>query len=138
MSPPSEPDPTFSQRAAQWREYWRAKPPAVRGMLYAAGAGLVFSVLNALMRLLTIDLNPMQSQFLRYAFGLAVLVGNTIGMGILRTPGEVAARVPSTTWFLLVWVLGACYALLGALTVSELATLRPQGHIQPDHGAQRR
>ena len=23
------------------------------------------------------------------AFGLAVLVGNTIGMGILRTPGEV-------------------------------------------------
>lgn len=66
------------------------------------------------------------------AFGLAVMVGTTIGMGILRTPGEVAARVPSTTWFLLVWVLGACYALLGALTVSELATLRPRsGGLYP-------
>lgn len=73
MSPPSDAAPSLSQRAERWREYWRAKPPAVRGMLYAAAAGLVFSFLNALMRLLTLDLHPMQSQFLRYAFGLAVL-----------------------------------------------------------------
>nr|MDQ3039061.1 amino acid permease [Pseudomonadota bacterium] len=60
------------------------------------------------------------------AFGLAVLVGNTIGMGILRTPGEVAARVPSVSLFLLVWVLGAGYALLGALSVAELGAMRPR------------
>lgn len=66
------------------------------------------------------------------AFGLAVMVGTTIGMGILRTPGEVAASVPSVPWFLLVWVLGACYALLGALSVSELATIRPRsGGLYP-------
>ena len=51
------------------------------------------------------------------AFGLAVLVGNTIGMGILRTPGEVAARLPSVPLFMAVWVAGAVYALLGALTL---------------------
>jgi APA family basic amino acid/polyamine antiporter len=66
------------------------------------------------------------------SFGLAVLVGNTIGMGILRTPGEVAARVPSVPLFMGVWVAGAVYALLGALSVAELAAMRPRsGGLYP-------
>ncbi|HWV95349.1 MAG TPA: APC family permease, partial [Vicinamibacterales bacterium] len=66
------------------------------------------------------------------AFGLAVLVGNTIGMGILRTPGEVAARLPSVPLFMAVWILGAVYAFLGALTVAELAAMRPRsGGLYP-------
>lgn len=65
-------------------------------------------------------------RILGLAFGLAVLVGNTIGMGILRTPGEVAERLPATGPFMAVWVLGACYALAGALTVSELSAMRPR------------
>lgn len=66
------------------------------------------------------------------AFGLAVLVGNSIGMGILRTPGEIAALVPSVALFMAVWVAGAMYALLGALTVSELAAMRPRsGGLYP-------
>jgi len=66
------------------------------------------------------------------AFGLAVLVGNTIGMGILRTPGEVAARLPSVPLFMAVWIAGAVYALLGALTVAELAAMRPRsGGLYP-------
>jgi APA family basic amino acid/polyamine antiporter len=65
-------------------------------------------------------------------FGLAVMVGNTIGMGILRTPGEVAARLPSVPLFMAVWVAGAVYALLGALTVAELAAMRPRsGGLYP-------
>ncbi len=60
------------------------------------------------------------------AFGLAVIIGNTIGMGILRTPGEVAARLPSTPLFLAVWVAGGAYALLGALSLSELGTMMPK------------
>lgn len=59
-------------------------------------------------------------------FGLAVLVGNTIGMGILRTPGVVAAHLPSVPWYLAVWVIGALYALLGALTLAELAAMHPR------------
>ncbi|MEO8460043.1 MAG: APC family permease [Dokdonella sp.] len=71
-------------------------------------------------------------QVLGVAFGLAVLVGNTIGMGILRTPGEVAAQVPSIPLFMGVWVAGALYALLGALTVSELVAIRPRsGGLYP-------
>jgi amino acid transporter len=65
-------------------------------------------------------------QVLGLAFGLAVLVGNTIGMGILRTPGEVAAAVPSAALFMLLWALGAAYALLGALSVAELGAMHPR------------
>ena len=71
-------------------------------------------------------------QVLGTAFGLAVLVGNTIGMGILRTPGEVAAHLPSKPWFMAIWIAGAVYSLLGALSLAELAALRPQsGGLAP-------
>src|SRR5919112_1159870 len=46
-------------------------------------------------------------------FGLAVAVGNTIGAGILRTPGDVASMLQTPVLFLGVWVVGALYALLG-------------------------
>lgn len=60
------------------------------------------------------------------AFGLAVTVGITIGMGILRTPGEVARQLPNAWLFLGVWLLGGVYALLGAFSVAELGTMLPR------------
>ncbi|HYE13336.1 MAG TPA: APC family permease, partial [Pyrinomonadaceae bacterium] len=59
-------------------------------------------------------------------FGLAVTVGNTIGAGILRTPGEVAAQLPGAWAILGVWAAGAAYALLGANSLAELATMMPR------------
>ncbi len=59
-------------------------------------------------------------------FGLAVTVGNTIGAGILRTPGEVAGHLPHLGLFTLVWVAGGVYALLCAVSVAEVATLVPR------------
>jgi APA family basic amino acid/polyamine antiporter len=59
-------------------------------------------------------------------FGLAVTVGNTVGSGILRTPGEVAAQLPRSDLYLLVWLAGGLYALLGALSVSELGAMMPR------------
>ncbi len=59
-------------------------------------------------------------------FGLAVIVGNTIGAGILRTPGDIAARLPTFVPFLSVWIAGGLYALLGANALSELGTLLPR------------
>jgi basic amino acid/polyamine antiporter, APA family len=66
------------------------------------------------------------------AFGLAIVVGNTIGMGILRTPGEVAAHLPSVPLFLGIWVAGAVYALLGAMSLAELGAMHPRsGGLYP-------
>jgi drug/metabolite transporter (DMT)-like permease len=48
--------------------------PTARGLLWSAAAGLTFSVLNALMRALALHIDPFQAQFLRYLFGLLVLL----------------------------------------------------------------
>src|SRR2546423_3133523 len=57
---------------------------------------------------------------------MAVTVGITIGMGILRTPGDVAKQLPSAWLFIGVWLLGGVYALLGAVSVAELGTMIPR------------
>lgn len=55
------------ERAARWS-------PTTRGLLWATSAGLFFCMLNALMRALTLHMEPFQAQFLRYFCGLLVLL----------------------------------------------------------------
>ena len=59
-------------------------------------------------------------------FGLAVTIGNVIGAGILRTPGDIASQLPTFWPFLSVWIIGALYALLGANALAELGTRVPR------------
>jgi APA family basic amino acid/polyamine antiporter len=59
-------------------------------------------------------------------FGLAVIIGNTIGSGIFRTQGQIAAQLPNAWLFLSVWVIGGMYALLGAAQIAELGTMIPR------------
>jgi APA family basic amino acid/polyamine antiporter len=59
-------------------------------------------------------------------FGLAVTIGITIGMGILRTPGEIAAHLPNAWLFIGVWLAGGVYALFGAFSVAEMGTMIPR------------
>src|SRR6185369_11046626 len=56
----------------------------------------------------------------------AIIVSNVIGGGILFTPPQVAAAVPSPGWFLLTWVVGGGLAFAGAMAYAELAALRPR------------
>lgn len=60
------------------------------------------------------------------AFALAVGIGATIGGGILRTPGEIAALLPSATLIMAVWLFGGINALLGATVYSELGAMIPR------------
>ena len=69
----------FSQR--QWALVHRrnlrtfaAWPAAVQGMVWMVLGGLLFSLLNAVARELTLHLDVYQSQFLRYVFGLLVIL----------------------------------------------------------------
>lgn len=59
-------------------------------------------------------------------FGLAVIIGNTIGAGIFRAPGQIAEQLPHPWIFLSIWVLGGIYALLGAISLAELGTMIPR------------
>ena len=59
-------------------------------------------------------------------FGLAVIIGNTIGAGIFRAPGTIAGQLPNPWLFLGVWIVGGLYALLGAIALAELGTMIPR------------
>lgn len=59
-------------------------------------------------------------------FGLAVIIGNTIGGGIFSRPGPIASQLPHPALFLGVWVLGGLYALLGAISLAELGAMIPK------------
>ena len=59
-------------------------------------------------------------------FGLAVTIGGTIGMGILRTPGDIATQLPTPTLFIGIWIIGGLYALLGAISIAELGAMIPR------------
>ncbi len=55
-----------------------------------------------------------------------VLVTFTIGVGILQSPGVVAAQTGSIPLSLLAWVVGAVAALCGSLVMAELAVRTPR------------
>lgn len=53
-------------------------------------------------------------------------MSNVIGGGILFTPPQVAASVPSAPLFLLIWLAGGALAFAGALAYAELAAMTPR------------
>ncbi|HEY2906317.1 MAG TPA: amino acid permease, partial [Vicinamibacterales bacterium] len=59
-------------------------------------------------------------------FGLAVIVGSTLGIGILRTPGLVAGQLSTSSAVLAVWLVGGVYTLIGAVCFAELGTMLPE------------
>jgi APA family basic amino acid/polyamine antiporter len=65
-------------------------------------------------------------RILGVGFGLAVNIGSTIGIGILRAPGLVAGPLHTAGAILAVWVVGGLYTLLGASCLTELGTMLPQ------------
>ena len=62
-------------------------------------------------------------RILGLGFGLAMVFGGTVGVGILRLPGTLAAALGDSHLIILFWVLGGMYALLGAVAVAELVTV---------------
>jgi drug/metabolite transporter (DMT)-like permease len=76
-----KPRKPFFSPARQWtlahrrgRRTFSAWPVAVRGMAWMVLGGLLFSLLNTIARQLTLHLDVYQSQFLRYLFGLLVML----------------------------------------------------------------
>src|SRR5499427_4150509 len=59
-------------------------------------------------------------------FGLAVSIGGTIGVGILRTPGLVAEQLHAPLAIVLLWIAGGIYTLLGASCFTELGVMLPR------------
>jgi len=59
-------------------------------------------------------------------FGLAVVIGGTVGSGIMRNPGVVAAGFPNPLWVLAAWVGGGLVVAIDAMPTVELGTAIPK------------
>ena len=74
------------RRTARWyarlSQRFAHLDPTLKGLLWSAAAGFIFSQLNALMRVLTIALDPFQTQFLRYLFGCVVMLPLVLKSGL--------------------------------------------------------
>jgi APA family basic amino acid/polyamine antiporter len=65
-------------------------------------------------------------RILGIGFGLALVFGTMVGVGILRLPGAVAAALGDRTLIMFAWGLGGLYSLMGAVAVAELTAMIPE------------
>jgi len=57
--------------------------------------------------------------------GVALIVSNVIGVGIFTTPAIIAKLVPSPGAMLVLWLVGGCLALAGAMSYAQLGRMWP-------------
>src|SRR5205807_6637124 len=72
---------------------------------------------------------PQKNKLLRIlglGYGLAVVVGGTIGVSIFRLPGPIATLLGNTWLILVIWTLSGIFILLNANYTAELATMIPK------------
>jgi len=65
-------------------------------------------------------------RILGLAFGVAVVVGHAVGVGIMRTSGPTAGRLGEPLLIYLVWLGVGLFVLMVANTLAELATAMPK------------
>lgn len=129
MTPDPPPDAAPGARSGL-RGWWHARtahlPPTVRGLLWSAASGLLFCMLNALLRGLSQQLDPMQAQFLRYLFGLLVLLplvwhGGLAAYWPKNLPGQFTRGAVHTVGLVL-WFLALPHLPLADLTAIGFTT----------------
>ncbi|HEY9363285.1 MAG TPA: amino acid permease, partial [Chitinophagaceae bacterium] len=54
-----------------------------------------------------------------------IMISFVIGMGIFKTPSNVANALSSPAEFFLVWIIGGLVAICGALTYAEIGSRMP-------------
>ncbi|MFB2838541.1 APC family permease [Floridanema evergladense] len=62
---------------------------------------------------------------LAFTDAIALIVGIVIGAGIFETPAIVAANAGSSSFLMLLWLIGGAVSFIGALCWAELATTYP-------------
>jgi len=59
-------------------------------------------------------------------FGVAIVIGGTIGAGILRTPNLVMSHAGSPALAITVWIVAGVFAMAAAASLAELAAAIPK------------
>jgi drug/metabolite transporter (DMT)-like permease len=107
-------------RSRAWRIHASGLSPTTRGILWALAAGLVFQIANASLRALTLQMAPMQVQFLRYGMGLLPLLPLIFSMGLARLrPSSIKGHLWRSglhTFGLVLWFIALPHMPLADMT----------------------
>lgn len=101
--------------------------PTVRGMLWMAAAGLSFTVLNATMKMLTLELDPWLVGFLRYLLGGMVMLVPALRLGLR----ELWPKAPKLQLLRCLFHSGGMMFWFAALPIVSLADLTAIGFSGP-------
>jgi len=105
-----------------------ALTPTLRGMLWMAAAGLLFTVLNSTMKKLAHELDPWLVGFLRYLLGAAVMLAPALRFGLAglwpKRPGLQLVRGALHAGGMLLW-----FAALPMVGITELTAIGFSGPI---------
>jgi drug/metabolite transporter (DMT)-like permease len=100
--------------------------PTPRALLWSAAAGLVFAVLNTQARALAQQVHPFEAQFLRYLFGLLVMLPLVWRAGVAayrpERPGDQFLRGALHTAGLVLWFLALPWIPLADMTAIGFTT----------------
>ena len=103
-------------------------PPVLRGLMWSTAAGFTFALLNTLMRVLTFQVGSFETQFLRYAMGLAVMIPLVLGAGVRAyIPHNITGqftRGAVHTVGLLIW-----FAAIPYITIADTTAIGFTGPI---------
>jgi drug/metabolite transporter (DMT)-like permease len=104
--------------------------PVVRGMLWMAATGLLFVVMNTIMKWLSQDLDPWLVGFLRYLLGALVMLGSVLRLGAgpralwPKAPGLHFVRGCFHAGGMILW-----FAALPLVTLAELTAIGFSGPL---------
>lgn len=102
--------------------------PVVRGMLWMAATGVIFIVMNTIMKWLSQDLDPWLVGFLRYLLGAVVMLGGTLRLGIAalwpKAPRLQFVRGCFHAGGMILW-----FAALPLVTLAELTAIGFSGPL---------
>ena len=102
--------------------------PVVRGMLWMAATGLIFVVMNTIMKWLSQELDPWLVGFLRYLIGAAVMLAPALRLGLRalwpKAPGLQLVRGLFHAGGMILW-----FAALPLVTLAELTAIGFSGPL---------
>lgn len=120
--------PRWRRLAAGLERRAAALDATTRGLLWSATAGVVFVLLNTLMRALALAMDPFQAQFLRYFFGMLVLLPLVLRAGLAAfRPKNMAGqftRGALHTLGLMLW-----FAALPRISLADMTAIGFTGPI---------
>ena len=106
----------------------KGSTPTVRGMLWMAAAGALFTLLNATMKKLALEIDPWLVGFLRYLLGGMVMLAPALHLGVRelwpKAPKLQLARGLFHFAGMMVW-----FAALPIVTLTELTAIGFSGPI---------